>query len=95
MKGSARRRGGGRLDRGEKSIVFPPAERQRAQEEQRRGVWDTSKYLTDFSDVKTLRPATLPAPPPPDRPASLSGPRQFKGAAQCAPTPCNEISSRR
>lgn len=33
-----------------------------------------------------------PSRAPPDWPVSLFGPREFKGAAQCAPTPCNEIS---
>lgn len=31
---------------------FPPLKSQKAQEEQHHGVWDTSKYLTDFSRMK-------------------------------------------
>lgn len=58
-----------------KSIVFP-AERQKAQEELHHGVWDISKYLTDFSIMKKPpslfffvfpshhRPVTLPIRPP-------------------------------
>lgn len=94
-----------------KKVNCSPAERQKAQEELRRGVWDISKYLTDFTIMKNLRPFLgsrevlfFHPPPtrhtpirPPDWPVSLFGPWEFKasplGAAQCALTPCNEISS--
>lgn len=39
-----------------KKVNCSPAERQKAQEELRHGVWDISKYLTDFSIMKNLRP---------------------------------------
>lgn len=97
-----------------KKVNCSPAERQKAQEELHHGVWDISKYLTDFSIMKNLRslffllrrgyvlflhpPPTCHTPVrPPDCPVSLFGPWEFKaglfGAAQCALTPCNEISS--
>ena len=101
-----------------KKVNCFPAERQKAQEELHHGVWDISKYLTDFSIMKKKNPPSslslfffssgevlffLPPPTrhtpirPPDWPVSLFGPREFKasllGAAQCALTPCNEISS--
>lgn len=39
-----------------KKVNCSPAERQKAQEELHHGVWDISKYLTDFSIMKNLRP---------------------------------------
>lgn len=39
-----------------KKVNCSPAERQKAQEELHHGAWDISKYLTDFSIMKNLRP---------------------------------------
>lgn len=77
MKGFACRRGGGRRGR-EDSRLFFPAERQKAQEELRHGVWDISKYLTDFSVLKNLRPVTVPVGPPLTGPCHCLGPASSK-----------------
>lgn len=62
------------LDRGE-SQLSSPAGRPKAQEELHPGVWDISKYLTDFSIMKTFRPfLSMSSPPTADPSHSRSPP---------------------
>lgn len=103
MKGFAWRRGGERLDR-EESQLFP---RWKAKSPGGAAPWCVGHikifdrlqhYEKPPSFLFFLPPPTRHTPiRPPDWPVSLFGPREFKagplGAAQCALTPCNEISS--
>lgn len=91
MKGFACRRGGGRRGR-EESQLFFPAERQKSPGGAAPWCVGHLKIFDRLQHSEKPPSRHTPSRAPPDWPVSLFGPREFKGAAQCAPTPCNEIS---